>query len=164
MDPISWLETHVAGFRELSIEERGAITNFSLLWSLFEGGALRTNASARGILVLTHEWAARDVLRPEIFARALEYLRLRYFPDGQESEHFRHLHLRGNDSPALVRSVLNRENQDPADTVAAILIVIYRFRNNLFHGRKWDYQLRGQLGNFEMANDTLMLALERNEV
>jgi len=40
-----------------------------------------------------------------------------------------------------------------ADCVASLLIVVYGFRNNLFHGAKWGYELEGQLQNFTMAND-----------
>ena len=45
--------------------------------------------------------------------------------------------------------------------VAVILIVIYRFRNNLFHGVKWEYELRGQLDNFNHANQVLMAAYDQ---
>jgi hypothetical protein len=66
--------------------------------------------------------------------------------------YFGGLHLRRNDKSALVRAVLNKENTNPADSVAALLIVVLRLRNNLFHGVKWAYEIREQLGNFTNAN------------
>jgi hypothetical protein len=59
-----------------------------------------------------------------------------------------------------VRAVLKGENTNPADCVAVLLIVAFRLRNNLFHGVKWAYGIRGQLGNFTNANEALMAALE----
>ncbi|MGB7481709.1 MAG: hypothetical protein WA924_15395 [Burkholderiaceae bacterium] len=163
MEPTVWLEAHVPGFRELPARDREAIASFALLWSLFEARALAASASAREILALSHEWAARGVLGHEFFDRVLEYFCNRYFPGEQRSDHFRHLNLCGNDNPALVEAVLRRQNDDPADRVAVALIVIYRFRNNLVHGTKWAYCIAGQLENFTMANDALMLVLERND-
>ena len=163
MAPISWLEARIPGFRQLPAVDRAAISNFSLLWSLFEAKALDRNASARRILALTHEWAASQALDAERFDAVLQYFRDRYFPGGQQSHHFQHLHLRGNDNPALVEAVLRGQNNNPADCVGSLLIVVYRFRNNLFHGAKWGYELQGQLQNFTMANDTLMNAIECND-
>lgn len=60
----------------------------------------------------------------------------------------------------MVEAVLKGENANLGDTAAALLIVIYRLRNNLFHGVKWAYGIRGQRENFENANALLMSALE----
>jgi len=43
--------------------------------------------------------------------------------------------------------------------VAALLIVVYRLRNNLFHGEKWAYEMKDQRSNFEQANEVLMKAM-----
>ncbi len=84
----------------------------------------------------------------------------RYFQNGDPTEHFRGLNLRRNDNIELVRAVLSGTNTNPADSVAALLIVVFRLRNNLFHGVKWAYGIRGQLSNFMNANMSLMAALE----
>lgn len=41
-------------------------------------------------------------------------------------------------------------------------MIVWRFRNNFFHGEKWTYRLEGQLQNFIDANVILMLLLERH--
>lgn len=159
MDPIAWLEQHVPGFEHLPEADRQAILQFSLLWSLFEAKALQSKASSRAILTLVKRWAAQIYLNITPFEESLEYFRQRYFLNGEPTEHFDGLRLRANDSPDLVRAVLKRENNTPADCVAALLIVVYRLRNNLFHGVKWDYGIQGQLNNFKHANSVLMDAL-----
>ncbi len=35
------------------------------------------------------------------------------------------------------------------------LIIVFRLRNNLFHGEKWSYHLRNQGDNFKYANNFL---------
>jgi len=60
----------------------------------------------------------------------------------------------------MVMTVLRGDNNDPADCVTAVLIIVYRLRNNLIHGAKWDYGLRGQQSNFDQANKALMAAMQ----
>ncbi len=43
-----------------------------------------------------------------------------------------------------------------------MLIIVFRYRNNLFHGVKWEYELAGQLSNFTTANSVLMKVLDRH--
>jgi len=74
------------------------------------------------------------------------------------------LKLRQNDKPELVEAVLSGRENEPARSITVLLIIVYRLRNNLFHGHKWAYDLRGQLQNFTHANATLMKALEVNGV
>lgn len=134
--------------------------HFALLWSLFEAKALNTRANANAILALTHKWQAQGHLDSTRFLNPLEYFKARYIANGQPTQYFGGLHFRNGDNQALVQAVLDGRNVDPADSVAALLIVIYRLRNNLFHGLKWSDELRGQLENFNNANSALMNALE----
>ena len=157
---MDWLCVHAPGFRELSNEEREAISHFSLLWSFFEAESLGTNASAKAIISLTQDWASNGRLKLKPFEKSLAHFRARYFANGIPTEHLDSLALRSNDSPDLVHSMLKGEALSASDTVAALLIVVYRLRNNLFHGAKWAYGIRGQLGNFNHANAALMAALE----
>lgn len=160
MKPIDWLCAKAPGFSDLSEDERAAIMHFSLLWSFFEAEALHTNASAKSILALVHEWASNGRLNKALFAPSLTYFCTRYFDQGSLTKHFGGLNLRRNDGPELVGAVLKGENKNDADNVAALLIVVFRLRNNLFHGVKWAYGIRGQLDNFTNANTALMAALE----
>lgn len=160
MSPIEWLCANAPGFKDLPEEDRQAVMYFSLLWSLFEAETLNTSASAAAILAMFHEWSNQGLLNVAAFAESLDYFKARYFTDGSATGHFPGLNLRKNDNPSLVEAVLKGENTDPADGVSALFIVVYRLRNNLFHGAKWAYGIRGQLDNFKHANAALMSALE----
>jgi hypothetical protein len=159
MNPHAWLSARAPGFGDLSEQERSAILYFSLLWSFFEAKALHTNASSNRILALVHKWAAQNRLNIGPFAESLAHFGNRYFNGGEFAELFRGLNLRPNDSPELVKAVLRGENTNDADCVAALLIIVYRLRNNLFHGVKWAFGIRDQLENFTYANNAIMAAL-----
>ena len=160
MDAIRWLEQKAAGFGALTEPERSAPMHFSLLWSYFEAEALHTNGSSNAVAAWIRNLSAHGKLDTAAFSTALDYFKSRYFSAGSFTHHFDSLNLRANDSPELVRAVLSGNNPDPVDSVVALFIVIYRFRNNYFHGPKWAYNLQDQLSNFNVANDSLMIAMD----
>ena len=62
-----------------------------------------------------------------------------------------------------VRRVHARRAEGPErDRLLTVMMIVWRFRNNLFHGEKWAYQLQGQHANFTHANAVLMRLLERH--
>ena len=130
---------------------------------MFEARVLEVCASVRGIIEASRRWASNGLLAADRFGEELGYFRDRYVADGRVTHHFDHLHLRQNDAPALVKNVLVGEKTEPEEIAAAVLIIVYRFRNNLFYGVKWSYELQGQLENFTYANSALMRAIELDE-
>lgn len=162
MTAIDWLCANAIGFNELADEERAAIMHFSLLWSFFEAETLHSNASANSIRNLVHKWENDGRLNIVSFAESLAYFRNRYFNQGVFAEYFQGLNLRRNDHPELISAVLKGENTNDTDAVSALLIIVFRLRNNLFHGVKWAYGIRGQLDNFTNASTVLMAALDAN--
>lgn len=164
MEAIEWLEEKVYGFRDLTKADRAAINHFQLLWSLFEQRVLDTEGSAGAILEAMQMMAADGRLDLEPLAPALAYFRERYIENGKTTHHFDGLYLRGagltRDKPALVLSVLKEETDDPAEIAAGVLIIVYRFRNNLHHGLKWVYAIQGQRPNFRHASRVLMAIMD----
>lgn len=159
---LQWLKAKAPGFNKLSEAEQNAIANFSLLWSLFENRILNTEGNASNICAAVEAWHNAKALDAAAFAPELAYLRDRYFANGHFTSHFDGLNLRKPDREALVRAVIDGSDKDPRNVMAAILIIVFRFRNNLFHGDKWRYNLEGQLGNFTTANDVLTKVLDRH--
>jgi hypothetical protein len=159
MDPNNWLKTNALGYSALKEAEREAIVHFLFLWSLFEARVLDKFASSAKILSKVHEWSARDRFDPKMFDIELLFFQKRYFLVDKPTNLFDGLNLRKSDSPKLVREVLSGTDRNPSHCVAVVLIVIYRLRNNLFHGEKWAYEIKGQLENFKHANAALITAL-----
>lgn len=158
----AWLEAHVPGFEHLSDAERSAIGDFTLLWTLFEARVLATRGSAQRISDAVESWEQAGSSDEASCDAELAYFRDRYFANGDFTHHFYGLNLRANDRPALVRAVLNASDNHPRNRLIAMLIIVLRYRNNLFHGVKWQYNLAGQLDNFSHANSVLMRALEQH--
>lgn len=159
---MAWLKAKAPGFNELSEAEQSAIADFSLLWSLFENRILNTEGNAANICAAVEDWHGANTLDVAAFAAELAYLRDRYYANGDFTYHFGNLNFRKPDREPLVRAVIDGSDNDPRRLMAAILIIVFRYRNNLFHGEKWRYNLKGQLGNFTTANDVLTKVLERH--
>ena len=157
-----WLEARAPGFRELPNADRRAIFDFSFLWSLFEAQIMDNFARADRIRERVDEWTAAGTLNAELYDDELAYFRDRYFANGELTYHYPHLELRRADHPELVEDVIRGANDDPRDRMLALLMIVWRLRNNLFHGAKWAYQLRDQRSNFTHANAALMRVLEKH--
>jgi len=155
-----WLAERAPGFKNLPSRDRNAIFDFAFLWSLFEAQVMNNFARADRIREKVDEWTAAGTLGAELYDGELTYFRKRYFADGALTDHFPYLGLRPADYPDLVRAVIEETNNDPHDRVLALLMIVWRLRNNLFHGAKWAYELRGQFDNFAHANNVLMRLLE----
>lgn len=151
-----WLEKHAYGFSNLSEEERTAIRDFTLLWSLFEATCLDCSGNAKKV----EQWALKNVALADACAREIDYFRRRFYADGEFSPQFNGLRLRHSDNPELVRNVLSGTADQASEQVTALFIIILRLRNNLFHGLKWAYGISGQLENFNCANRSLQKALQ----
>lgn len=154
-ETLEWLSHKVPGFANITVEERDAIDDFSFLWSLFEGMEMNRFCNVQTIRQYVSDLDQRGRLVDFDCETYLAYLKDRYFKDGQITNHYYHLDLERNNNPAEVMDALSNENTTRAVKVIGCLIVIYRLRNNLFHGEKWLYNLEGQLDNFSQANDFL---------
>ncbi len=157
-----WLEARAPGFRDLPDPDRRAIFDFSFLWSLFEAQIMGNFARPDRIREKVDAWSAAGSLNAELYDVELAYFRNRYFAEDALTYHFAFLELRPSDHPDLVQAVIDGTNNDPRDRMLALLMIVWRLRNNLFHGAKWAYQLRDQRDNFTHANSVLMRLLERH--
>lgn len=157
MTPVTleWLSNKVPGFAGLSIEERDAIVDFSFLWSLFEGTEMNRNCNVHTIRKYVTGLERQGRLVDFDCETYLKYLKNRFYQNGSVTDHFAHLHLERNNNPEEVVEALSSENTTKVVKVIGCLIVIYRLRNNLFHGEKWQYQLQDQKNNFAFANEFL---------
>jgi hypothetical protein len=160
--PIAWLNGMVPGFSDLQQQEKNAVMQFSLLWSLFEAQVLESSASSNLILKKCQKWSQREVLKLDTFQCFLGYFKERYIEQGKPNDRFTHLHLRKNDEPELVKNVLKGIEIDLGNILAVLLIIVYRYRNNFFHGIKWAYNFHDQLGNFTNANQLLAMVIRLN--
>ncbi|WP_122490343.1 hypothetical protein [Klebsiella variicola] len=157
---LSEIEKFAPGVVQLSPMEVEALQRFTLLWTLFESQVLDNNASVKKISEKVEAIDLRK-LGNEWFQAPLSYFSKRYIEDGRENYRFENLHLRKNDNPDLVRAVLTGEIDNPSLQLIVCLTIVYRFRNNFFHGIKWAYGLQEQFENFTHSSNLLSEYLER---
>ncbi|MET3972310.1 hypothetical protein ABID62_008414 [Bradyrhizobium sp. S3.9.1] len=160
IDPENWLANRALGYAQLNERERAAIAHFSLLWGLFELQVMNARANAVGLVRKVEDWDSTRGLQRDPFEGAFHYFRSRYFLNGTFGDLFEGLRFGRSDCRKLVEEALSQEQPTPKDMIAALLLITYRLRNNLFHGEKWAYGIRDQRQNFENANQVLMRALE----
>lgn len=159
MEPVEWLRHTVPGFDALSEEERAAIRDFAMLWSLFEGTVLGASANAGGLVAFVEELQQRGAVDLVALGPAIAHFRGRYYANGAFTPAFdQHLYFRPHDRRAAAEAFVSGAANDPGEILKGLLIIVYRLRNNLFHGVKWTYKIQGQLENFTHANSALMAA------
>ncbi|MGD9670791.1 MAG: hypothetical protein AB7U75_17385 [Hyphomicrobiaceae bacterium] len=159
MEPVEWLQLTVPGFDDLSEAERAAIRDFAMLWSLFEGTVLGARGNTGALVAMVDRLHERGAVDLATLGAAVAHFRDRYYANGGFTPAFdQHLHFRNNDHRPLAEAFVSGATNDPAEMLKGLLIIVYRLRNNLFHGVKWTYRIQGQLENFRHANVILMAA------
>lgn len=142
---------------EVDPESKNAIMYFTLLWGLFEAKFCNESAGAKSIY---DECKKIEIfLNKSDFEEYLDYFQKRYISKGTVNNKFKSLKFRANNKQPLIEKVLKSETDSVVDIVSAMLIIVYRLRNNLFHGLKWQYDIQGQYSNFDMSNQLLIKML-----
>jgi hypothetical protein len=132
------------------------IKDFSLIWNVFEDKVCGNNFS---IQRLEQDLANRNI-NVNLFEHHLTYFKNRYTENGTFTNRFQFLYFRPNDRQQLVESVLLGTETNPNNIILAIAIIVYRFRNNLFHGLKEMQYIDQQNQNFEIANSFLTTLID----
>lgn len=153
---IEWLNRYFdTSSRRINEEDIQSVLYFALIWNLFELRACKKFANVTSITNKVDEVYRGGLLRPEDFAAYLDYYQNRYLTEGQINDKFYRLNFRRADKKELVESVLRGNLDGINDIVLALLLIILRLRNNLFHGEKDIYRLNYQIENFKVANQVL---------
>ncbi len=127
---------------------------------------MQKNADIGKLKSLVDHIHAATPLNPKEFTEYVDYFSNRYFnPDGSQTYTLDGLKFRTNPTDqaekAEIEAVLFKQVQSPDMVLKALLIILYRFRNNLFHGEKQMVNIEGQITNFIVANHILKMMLEK---
>ncbi len=127
------------------------IQDFLLLWSTFEGRFLETNFEINRVLKLIDE----ITLTGDSYNQVGGYFKNRYAEQEDSDRRFNGLGIRNQGHKDLVESFLLSGEPNLKTVVKSSMIIVYRFRNNLFHGVKEFEYLHTQEDNFQNANEFL---------
>ena len=147
-----WIDNYL--HISINTEEYVEVRNFLILWNIFEAKWFKCNFG-RNKCNIQNIHLASDIVN-----QTLQYLQRRYITNGSTNERFKRLRLRNNDDTTSVQRVLLGQTNNSCDIIKAIIMIIYRYRNNLFHGEKAIASLPIQKDNFIYANKFLIACLE----
>lgn len=132
------------------------VKNFALVWNIFEGRVCNYSFRISEIEQKLQNLAINIV----DFLPYIAYFKDRYTHNNSMENCFDGLNFRNGDRRSFVEGVLLGENILAKDYLLAITIIVYRLRNNLFHGLKEMHSINGQRDNFDNANQFLMKLID----
>lgn len=157
-----WIAQNTYGGTELSVEARDAVSGFTTMWNFFESTLCDNRASVAAFERACEGFEADRTppLTLEALDECLAFWTFRYRTPEGFGHRFEDLHFRPNDRRAHVESVLEGRSTDPKDKLLALMIIVYRLRNNLFHGLKTLEMLNDQVQNLVNASKCLAAVME----
>jgi len=157
-----WIAQNTYGGTSLLANARNAVASFTTMWNFFESTICENRASVAAF-DRACELFQPDRMSPESIQalnECLAFWRFRYRTPEGFGHRFDGLHFRQGDRRAHVEAVLQGAVMEPKASLLALMIIIYRLRNNLFHGLKTLEMLNDQVQNLENASRCLAAILE----
>ncbi|NLN33626.1 MAG: hypothetical protein GX159_08530 [Flavobacteriaceae bacterium] len=150
--------------KDFDLSKIESAKNFVLFWSLFERYFCDKEASLRVIDDNFTKLSDSYSMPSEITEHYYELFRNRYTSNGVvnsliESLNFRKKYSDPNYKSKLIE-ILENDSASEKDKVFACFIIIYRYRNNLFHGSKRIANIETQLEIFENSNNVIAIFLD----
>jgi len=147
-----WIAQNIRDGENISEETYQSIADFCVMWALFEG----TELHDINVAVDELEYVSQRVAGTfQAMEGALEFWAQRYITDGKTNNKFEHLNFNHQPHRELVSQVLLGVETEREKIIHALLLIVYRLRNNLFHGVKDITKIRHQTSNLNIASEFL---------
>lgn len=149
MNVLEWLRQRPDGLQYIDDEMQKLIVDFSLLWMYFEANYLGMDGTPEVLLHMVEKLAKAGLLDGTAIEPPFAYFRQRYLVDGKPSPHFADLKL-ANKWKEVVENGL-RGSESVQQQLDVCVLILNRYRNNLFHGPKWIARFEGDRVNLVHA-------------
>jgi hypothetical protein len=160
-DAGSWIAANTYGGTRLTAEAIAAVANFTMMWNLFEGLACDNNANVAKFEEIAS--SVNDASASEEFKAQLDefvsFWTFRYRTPQGFADRFLGLNFRRGDRREVVEEVLTGRLHSAREKTLALLVIVYRLRNNLFHGLKTIDMLNDQVANLNTASRCLAMLM-----
>lgn len=115
------------------LEDRSAIY-FLMTWSIFETVCFGNFMKYKDVEKLPKKVVERKGFDREVFDASIKHFHCRY----QDKELYKNLIFEAKNDNEKVKNILQKDLSQVCDHEAILLLtfVIYRYRNNIFHGNK----------------------------
>ena len=156
-DAIDWINRKIIneGYK-INAEDVEEIRDFTLIWNLLENICFENYVKIDKINNLIDSKIDKFNENNETFRETFEYFYTRY----QDENKLIALNL-NKPMKELAKKILNNTYTDKNNKLKFIMSIIYRYRNNLFHGEKQMKYIRLQKENFKIANKFLIYFIEK---
>ena len=142
---------------DISVEIGPELLEFLILWNLFEKRLFNKRFSIAA--AIRNDVKVSSVSLDDAF----DYFKKRYIENGRTNSKFDALSFRRNDKKSNVVNILCGVPDVILNRSTAVQIIIYRLRNNLFHGLKEVETLSSNKSTFLIVNEFLLSCLEENK-
>ena len=152
MTKLSFKEWMAAAFRDsdqLDDLTLDIVAEFTLYWGVFEGVECKGRGGHSQFEIFATQVASK--ISDGDLDGLLAYWVNRYTDGGSTNTLFERLNFRHADKKDLVQQVLLGEGRSTDQKILALLIIVYRLRNNLFHSLKTINRLNEQQQNLNHA-------------
>lgn len=138
---IEWLKNY---FDKPHLDEQALkpVLHFSLLWNLFEHTYFTDDRHLNPKRLLDLSTISNNTLSDDNINAIFNFFKERYFPNNQMDSRFTTVMLDNverNEQPsnyAFCESTFTANEPTKIDKIKTVFLIVHRFRNNLFHGRK----------------------------
>jgi hypothetical protein len=153
-----WIQKNIRYSAQLEPDTLEAVSDFTLMWSIFEASEAYNENVVDQIRVLSKR-VARDMPSDAIDSQ-LSYWSKRYIHEsGEPTEHFHYLYFREASQTEKTLDVLRNKKTSFEDKIEVCLLIVYRYRNNLFHGIKDITLLNSQVENLRNSIELLQIIM-----
>lgn len=161
-DITDWIARNTLGGTEISAEARDAVADFTTMWNFFESTLCDNRASIAAFERALGGFHVNQLTptTAQTIDACIAFWQFRYRIQNGFNQLFEGLYFRPSDRRAHVEAVLMGEATNPREKALALMIIIYRLRNNLFHGLKTLEMLNDQVQNLNIASQCLAAILE----
>lgn len=159
-DAHAWARSSLREAPTLQPATLDVVAGFTFLWNLFEGITCHGHVSVPKLREVAERIADSPLLAQNIVEHSLSFYRFRYLNGDQMQRRFYGLNFRQNDKQELIEAALKGLEPNLAAQLHALLIIVYRIRNNMFHGLKSVHIWDDQAQNISEAARILSVALE----
>lgn len=143
---------------DISDERLKTLWEFVALWNIFEAGLFEKRFSVLKIEKI--DWTLED----DVLEKFLKFARGRYVDEhaAKVNSRFEKLKL-GDEHKKLVETILTSNISDACDIQKALILIVARYRNNLFHGEKSLSHFMSYMDVFPFACEFLIECIKAND-
>lgn len=157
MRAIEWISLEIMGGEELERCTLESVSDFVLYWAIFEGSEIDRQDTVGAIRHFACRIAGTIDLGELETAR--EYWRQRYVSGDRVNDTFGGLQFSCEGHKVIAAKPLLEGTSDGFEVVHGLLMIVYRLRNNLFHGEKDVTRLDEQRENLFHGGEVLRVVM-----